>query len=131
MILAAIARRHWKQLKLQFGNSIRSCRMRGLLHRRQLPSLGLVSSGASVMPQHTAFNRLEALKNAASIVQSMVTVLALGVGAYWSYHHFHLERHDHPRLTIQHHISHRILPNGIRLLSVDEIYSNPSPVLLD
>lgn len=74
--------------------------------------------------------KLVSWKDATATIQSMIAVLAFFTAGYWTYTNFIEQRQDHPRLNISHKISHLVLPNGTRLLTVDEIYSNPGPVLL-
>jgi hypothetical protein len=70
-------------------------------------------------------------KDFASTVQAMIATLAFLTAGYWTYTNFIAQRQNHPRLMIVHKVSHLVLPNGVKLLSVDELYSNPGPVLLE
>lgn len=75
-------------------------------------------------------SRLEKTKYAMDIVQSAATVIALIVGGIWTYRLFIQQRQEQPRLKIEHKISHRRMPNGETLLSVDEMLSNPGTTLV-
>lgn len=75
-------------------------------------------------------DRIGVWKDFSASAQSIATILALVVGGIWTYTLFGVQRQTHPRLKLEHRISHRPLPNGDTLLSVSELLSNTGSVLL-
>jgi hypothetical protein len=73
-------------------------------------------------------DELEPWKDAAAALQSFITVLALIVGAYWTYTTFITTRQDRPRLTITHSASHFPISDHRILLSVSEKLTNPGAI---
>ena len=72
-------------------------------------------------------DRLERAKDAASIVQAILTSIALVVGGIW----FMVQRQDKPRIKIEHRISHHRISMEKQLLVVDVVLSNVGLVKAD
>lgn len=73
---------------------------------------------------------LDDQKDRINTVQSLITVVALCVGAFWTYRLFIEQRQNHPRLKIEHQISHWKISKDQVLLSVDEVLTNTGPVMV-
>jgi len=69
-------------------------------------------------------------ETAASVAESLATVAAITIGGIWSYLLFVKKRQRFPRAKLQHKVSHRALPRGGILLSVEVTVSNSGEVLL-
>jgi len=70
------------------------------------------------------------LKELATIVQSIVTTIAIIVGGIWTWILFVKKRHGYPRARLEHRILKKPLPDGKTLLNVQLIISNIGDVLL-
>src|SRR5690349_23009918 len=70
-------------------------------------------------------------KDQIASVQSLITIIAIFVGGFWSYRVFIQERQSHPRLEIEHKIQHWKISSDQILLSVNEILTNTGPVKVD
>ena len=73
---------------------------------------------------------LSAIKDIATILQSIITFIAIIIGGVWTYWLFVKKRQKYPSAKIEHQISHRPTANGKVLLSVIAIVSNFGDVLL-
>ena len=73
---------------------------------------------------------LSTVRDIATIVQSVFTVVAFIAAGVWTYWLFVRRRQRYPSAKIEHQISHRPITNGKVLLSVNAIVSNSSSVLL-
>src|SRR5438067_414425 len=70
---------------------------------------------------------LDGQKDRINTVQSLVTVLALCVGAFWTYRLFIEQRQSYPRLKVEHQIQHWDISRDQVLLSVNEVLTNTGP----
>ena len=73
---------------------------------------------------------LSTVKDIATIVQSIFTVVAVITAGVWTYWLFVRKRQKYPSAKIEHQISHRLIANGKVLLSVNVLVSNLGNVLL-
>ena len=64
------------------------------------------------------------------IIQSVVTVIAIGVSGLWSYWFFVQNRQRYPRASITHHITHMPIANDKLLLHVSVTIFNKGDILL-
>ena len=88
-----------------------------------------VPSRASFHARIGAF--LDRNKDRIGSFQSLITILAIVVGGFWTYRAFIEQRQSHPRLKIEHKIEHWPVSNDQVLLSVNEILTNTGPVMVD
>jgi len=70
------------------------------------------------------------VKDTADTVKSIAEIIGLAVGGFWTWILFVKNRQDYPRAKITHAISHRVLPNGSRLLRVRCTVTNIGQVFL-
>jgi|ERR1019366_3973743 hypothetical protein len=70
-------------------------------------------------------------KDPVATAQSIVTILALLVGGFWTYRTFIQFRQDRPKLVITHIVHHFPISDHLILLSVEEKLSNVGPVALE
>ena len=68
-------------------------------------------------------------KDALAAAQSLMTMLAILVGAFWSYRAFVRGRLRYPRIDLTHVISHRYLSDGRILLHVNVAMKNQGSIL--
>ena len=69
-------------------------------------------------------------KDIVSVIQAIVTTIAIVVGGVWSYFLFVKKRQRFPRANISHQIFHKHISNGKALLNVKTIINNAGDVLL-
>jgi hypothetical protein len=69
-------------------------------------------------------------KDIVSVIQAIVTTIAIVVGGVWSYFLFFKKRQRFPRANISHQIFHKHISNGKTLLNVKTIINNAGDVLL-
>lgn len=69
---------------------------------------------------------LSELKDGIQIIQSLVTITAIGVGGLW----FIQKRQRYPKASIKHTISHRKVRDDKLLLSIDMTITNNGNILL-
>jgi hypothetical protein len=74
---------------------------------------------------------LDSQKDRITSIQSLVTILALFVGGFWTYRIFIEQRQDHPRLKVEHRIQYWKISSEQVLLSVDEVLTNTGSVKVD
>ncbi|HYL14364.1 MAG TPA: hypothetical protein VEV41_15080 [Terriglobales bacterium] len=74
---------------------------------------------------------LDRQKDRISALQSLVTILALCIGAFWTYRLFIQQRQSYPRLKVEHKIEHWKISKDQTLLSVDEILTNTGSVMVE
>jgi hypothetical protein len=74
---------------------------------------------------------LDRNKDRIGSIQSLITVVAICIGGWWTYRTFIQQRQSHPRLKIEHKIEHWPISNDQVLLSVNEILTNTGPVMVD
>ena len=72
-------------------------------------------------------DRLEFVKDWMSIVQSIVTIIAIIAAGLW----FLMQRQHKPRLKVEHRISHRRIAQNEQLLIVDVMLSNVGNIKAD
>lgn len=72
----------------------------------------------------------EEFKRISEIVKSIVEIVAIGVGSFWTYILFIRQRQKYPRANLRHRITHRPIGNGKLLLNIDAIVSNTGQVLV-
>jgi hypothetical protein len=94
-----------------------------------------VNVGAAVLPLslHSApkeDSTLSTVKDTADTAKSIAEIIGLAVGGFWTWMLFVKNRQDYPRAKIGHAISHRVLPNGSRLLRVRCTVANIGQVFL-
>ena len=74
---------------------------------------------------------LETGRSCAAMVQCCATLVALAVGALWSYWLFVQKRQKYPRASIEHQITHRHIAHDKVLLHVEVVVSNTGNVLIE
>jgi hypothetical protein len=94
----------------------------------------LVSQGtghvASSAPETKPPDTLSRMKDAADAAKSLAEILGLAIGGFWTWRLFIKNRQDYPRAKVTHTISHRVLPDGKRLLRVTANVENIGPVIV-
>ncbi len=91
---------------------------------------------AEVQPPRATFGKRVAAffdrnKDRVNSAQSLITILAIFVGGFWTYQLFVQQRQSHPRLKIEYRIQHWKISDEQVLLSVDEILTNAGPVMVE
>lgn len=74
--------------------------------------------------------KLADLKDIVTIIQLLITAIAIIVGGIWSYLLFVRKRQKYPRAKLEHHIAHWAVNSEVILVSIDITISNTSDVLL-
>jgi hypothetical protein len=87
----------------------------------------LVTSLAQEAKPPTALSNF---KDFADALKSIAEIVGLAVGGVWTWRLFIKNRQDYPRAKVAHTISHRVLPDGKRLLRVTANIENIGPVIL-
>lgn len=98
---------------------------------QELPGTTGTPKGARRSLARRLCNFLDAQKDRINTVQSLITVLAVCVGAFWTYRLFIEQRQNYPRLKIEHQVSHWKISKDQVLLSVDEVLTNTGPVMVE
>jgi hypothetical protein len=98
--------------------------------------LEAIPVGTQAQPTRNGFGKrlatfLENNKDRINTVQSLITILAIFVGGFWTYRLFIEQRQNHPRLRIDHRIQHWKISDDRVLLSVDEILTNTGSVMVN
>ena len=94
-------------------------------------ALAITALGVVAVLLHSILPDADRAKNIAGIIQSFVTVIAIGVGAYLAQIRFQIFRTFQPHLTISHKVNHRFLSDSYIHIDASAIMHNSSKVKVE